>query len=142
MEGVKIFMRMGEDSASVATQAAIISPTDAPASGGQCLAWLRSPLWLCLLLALVIRVWLIIYTRGFIDADEALVGVQAQHILQGERPVYYYGQPYMGSLEAYLLAGMFALVGSSVWALRAVPTLLSLLLVCLTWGLAGALGEE
>ena len=101
---------------------------------------LRSPVWLCfLLLALCVRVWLVIHTHGFVDADEALLGVQAQHILQGERPSYYYGQPYMGSLEAYLVAIVFALAGSSLWTLRIVPIVLSLVVVWLTWCLARAL---
>src|SRR5580765_1667661 len=103
---------------------------------------LRSPVWLCLLLALCVRVWLVIHTRGFMDTDEALLGVQAQHILQGERPIYYYGQPYMGSLEAYLVAMVFALAGSSVWTLRIVPMVLSLVVVWLTWCLAGALADS
>src|SRR5205807_5766639 len=68
------------------------------------LSWQSAPLWLCLLIALGIRILLVIQTHGFIDGDEALVGIQAQHILHGELPVYYYGQPYMGSLEAYLIA--------------------------------------
>ena len=102
---------------------------------------LRSPVWLCLLLALGVRVWLVIHTHGFMDADEALLGVQAQHILQGERPIYYYGQPYMGSLEAYLVAIVFALAGSSLWTLRIVPMILSLVVVWLTWCLAGALAD-
>ena len=71
------------------------------------------PLGLCLLLTLGIRLWLVVRTHGFIDGDEALVGIQAQHILHGELPTYYYGQPYMGSLEAYLLALIFAVAGSS-----------------------------
>lgn len=104
-------------------------------------AWLRSPLWLCLLLALGLRLWLVIRTQGFIDGDEAVVGIQAQHILRGELPVYYYGQPYMGSLEAYFIALIFALVGPSTWAMRAEPILLSLALVWLTWRLAGALAD-
>lgn len=104
-------------------------------------AWLRSPLWLCLLLALGLRIWLVIRTQGFIDGDEAVVGIQAQHILRGELPVYYYGQPYMGSLEAYLIALIFALVGPSTWAMRAEPILLSLMLVWLSWRLAGALAD-
>jgi hypothetical protein len=103
---------------------------------------LRSPVWLCLLLALGIRIWLVIHTHGFMDTDEALLGVQAQHILQGERPIYYYGQPYMGSLEAYLVAIVFALAGSSVWTLRIVPMILSLVVVWLTWCLAGALADS
>ncbi|HZO74652.1 MAG TPA: hypothetical protein VFB60_20775 [Ktedonobacteraceae bacterium] len=104
-------------------------------------AWLRSPLWFCLLLALALRIWLVIRTQGFIDGDEAVVGIQAQHILRGELPVYYYGQPYMGSLEAYFIALIFALVGPSTWAMRAEPILLSLALVWLSWRLAGALAD-
>jgi hypothetical protein len=102
---------------------------------------LRSPLWLCLLAALLVRIWLVAHTNGVIDGDEALVGIQAQHILRGEHPYYYYGQPYMGSLEAYLMAILFAIFGSSVWMLRAEPILLSLVLVWLTWRFAGALAE-
>jgi hypothetical protein len=103
--------------------------------------YLLSPLWLCLLAALLVRVWLIVHTNGVINGDEALVGIQAQHILRGQFPVYYYGQPYMGSLEAYLMAMIFAVAGSSVWALRAEPILLSLLVVWLTWRLAAALAD-
>jgi len=102
---------------------------------------LRSSLWLCLLLALLIRVWLIYHTHGVIDGDEAMVGIQAEHILRGEHPIYFYGQAYMGSLEAYVMAVLFALGGASVWMLRAEPILLSLLVVYLTWRLAGALAE-
>jgi hypothetical protein len=106
------------------------------------LRFLRSPLWLCLLFALLIRAWLVVHTRGVIAGDEAMVGIQTEHILSGQHPVYYYGQPYMGSLEAYFAALLFAIAGSSVWTLRAVSILLSLLLVFLTWLLAGALAEQ
>ncbi len=99
------------------------------------------PLWLCLLLALIARVWLVFHTHGVIDGDEAMVGIQALHILRGELPVYYIGQVYMGSLEAYLVALLFAIAGSSVWTLRAEPVLLSLLIVWLTWKLAAILAD-
>jgi hypothetical protein len=105
------------------------------------LARMHSPLWLCLLFALLVRVWLVIHTNGFIDGDEALVGIQAQHILHGELPIYFYNQPYMGSLEAYLVALLFAIFGSSVWTLRAEPILLSLVVVYLTWRLAALLAD-
>ncbi len=99
------------------------------------------PLWLCLLLALIVRAWLVFHTHGVIDGDEAMVGIQAQHILRGELPVYYFSQAYMGSLEAYLVAVLFAIAGSSVWTLRAEPILLSLLIVWLTWKLAALLAD-
>src|SRR5436305_225058 len=99
------------------------------------------PLLFCLLIAIVVRTFIVIHTQGFIDGDEALVGIQAEHILRGELPIYFYNQPYMGSLEAYIMAGIFAIVGPSVWALRAEPILLSLIVVWLTWKLASALAD-
>jgi len=104
-------------------------------------AFLRSPLWICLLLAIIIRAWLVARTHGVIDGDEVLVGVQAEHVLRGEFPIYFYGQPYMGSLEAYLVAVLIAIGGPSVWTLRGEPLLLSLVVVWLTWRLAGALAD-
>lgn len=105
--------------------------------------WLAiAPLLICLLLALVVRAWLVVRTQGFIEGDEVLTGIQAQQILHGARPIYFYGQPYMGSLEAYLIALLFAVSGSSVWVLRAEPVLLSLILVGLTWKFALVLADE
>ncbi|EFH83777.1 hypothetical protein [Ktedonobacter racemifer] len=103
--------------------------------------WLLSPLWLCLLVAVIIRIWLIMRTHGTLDGDEALLGIQAEHILQGERPIYFYGIPYFGSLEAYVAAILFAIFGPSVTALRAETTAFSLVLVSLTWWLASLLAK-
>jgi hypothetical protein len=97
---------------------------------------LASPLWLALLLAVVIRIWLTVRTHGTLDGDEALLGIQAEHILQGARPIYFYGIPYFGSLEAYLVALLFAVFGPSVAALRAETIAISLALVAATWWLA------
>jgi hypothetical protein len=58
------------------------------------------------------------------NADEAVVALMARHILQGERPWFFYGQAYMGSLDAYLVAGAFALLGESVLAVRVVQVAL------------------
>ena len=102
---------------------------------------LLSPLWLCLLAALIIRVWLTVRTHGILDGDEALLGIQAQQILHGDFPIYFYGIPYFGSLEAYVVSTLFAIFGSSVWVLRAVTTGFSLVLVCLTWWLASLLAK-
>src|SRR5712691_5712134 len=102
---------------------------------------LLSPLWLCLLVALIIRVWLTMRTNGIIDGDEALLGIQAEHILHGEWPIYFYGIPYFGSLEAYVASIIFAITGPSVAALRAETTFFGLLLVCVTWWLASLLAD-
>jgi hypothetical protein len=58
------------------------------------------------------------------NADEAVVALMARHILQGERPIFFYGQAYMGSLDAVLAASGFALFGEHVWIIRAVQILL------------------
>jgi 4-amino-4-deoxy-L-arabinose transferase-like glycosyltransferase len=60
------------------------------------------------------------------NSDEAVVALMARHILMGERPVFFYGQAYMGSLDAFLVAGGFWLFGQSVWVIRLVQTLLYL----------------
>lgn len=58
------------------------------------------------------------------DGDESIMGLMATHIAGGRHfPVYFYGQNYMGSIEAILAAPFIALFGPSVVALR-VPVLL------------------
>jgi hypothetical protein len=105
-------------------------------------AWAAACPWALPLLAagagIALRLWLVAHTSAMIDADEALVGIQAERILQGQFPVYFYGQAYMGVLEAYLAAPLVALLGPTGWALRLVPIALSPLLVYLTWRLARA----
>lgn len=103
--------------------------------------FMLSPLWLCLLVAIVIRTWLIVRTHGIIDGDEALVGIQAERILHGDFPAYFYGIPYFGSLEAYLTSILFAIFGPSSWALRAEATIMSCTLVWLTWRFASAMAD-
>src|SRR5574340_1153431 len=115
----KIIIHMSIEEKRIAESPAIAQPAiheQAPTP-----AWYRralSPLWLCLLIALALRAWLIIHTHGMIDGDEALVGIQAERILQGNFPVYFYGIPYFGSLEAYLAAPIVAITGPSPYALR------------------------
>ncbi len=101
----------------------------------------RSPLVLCLLAGLLIRIWLSMRTHGTLDGDEALLGIQAEHILHGERPFYFYGLSYFGSLEAYVVAAVSAVFGPSVAVLRAVTTAFGLVLIALTWWFAGLLAQ-
>lgn len=116
-------------------------PRSAPARFPGWRGILFSPLWFCLLLALLVRTWLILRSHGMLDGDEALVGLQAEHILRGEFAVYFYGIPYFGSLEAYLAAFFIAIFGSSTWVLRVEATFLALLLVALTWRFASLLAD-
>src|SRR4030067_2555737 len=43
------------------------------------------------------------------NSDEAIVALMAKHILEGDRPIFFYGQAYMGSLDAWLVALGFKL---------------------------------
>jgi 4-amino-4-deoxy-L-arabinose transferase-like glycosyltransferase len=96
---------------------------------------------LAMILALLVRLDFMRAAQWSIDGDEAIVGLMAKHILEGRGiPVFYYGQHYMGSLEAILAAGSFALFGVTPVALSLVPLIFSLALVPLLYALASSLG--
>lgn len=58
------------------------------------------------------------------NADEAIVGLMAKHILAGNWEVFFYGQAYMGSLDATFVAAGFSFFGDDVLVIRAVQILL------------------
>lgn len=60
------------------------------------------------------------------NSDEAIVALMARHILAGERPIFFYGQAYMGSLDGYLVAGGFLIFGQQVWVIRLIQLILYL----------------
>ena len=72
----------------------------------------------------VIKVWLISTGSIPFNADEAVVALMARHINQGEVPIFFYGQAYLGSLDAILVAIGFRIFGEYVWVIRAIQTLL------------------
>jgi 4-amino-4-deoxy-L-arabinose transferase-like glycosyltransferase len=88
-----------------------------------------------LLLAAGIKLVLVITSSAPFNADEAVVALMARHILQGERPIFFYGQAYMGSLDAFLVAGGFWLFGQQVWVIRLVQSLLFIASVGTTYWL-------
>ncbi len=80
-----------------------------------------------LLVGLGLRLAVIASPLGEIDGDEAVVGLMARHIaFLGEKPVFYWGQPYLGSLEAFTAAPLFRIFDSSALLLKLVPTAYSL----------------
>lgn len=94
-------------------------------------------LFIVLLLGLTLRLDQLIATNFVIDADEAIVGLMAKHIAEGQAvPTFYYGQHYMGSFEAIVASWFFKLFGVAIWPLKIVPLIFSLLLVYLTYLLA------
>lgn len=73
-----------------------------------------------LLSAATLKLWLLWLDVIPFNADEAVVGLMARHILSGERPIFFYGQAYMGSLDAWLVAMGFWLLGQQVVVIRLV----------------------
>jgi 4-amino-4-deoxy-L-arabinose transferase-like glycosyltransferase len=93
-------------------------------------------------IALVARLLLLASDAVSFHADEAVVGLMAKHILQGERPTFFYGQAYMGSLDPWLIALGFRLLGESVLTIRLVQSLLYLLVVAAGFVLAWRLSAR
>jgi len=86
------------------------------------------PFSLSLILALAagLRLWLLARDVPTLNSDEATVGLMALHVLRGEWTVFYWGQPYMGSLEAILAAPAIALFGPTSLGLHLAPLVLCL----------------
>jgi 4-amino-4-deoxy-L-arabinose transferase-like glycosyltransferase len=82
---------------------------------------------------LALRVWMLSNSLGTLDADEAVWGLMARHVLDGELSTFYWGQPYGGTLVVFLTAPVFAVVGSSALALKLVPAALYVVAVLLVW---------
>lgn len=71
------------------------------------------------LTATLIRLILLINNWPVTNSDEAIMGIMALHIsYHGEWPAMYYGQGYMGPIEAYIAAPIFHLLGPSLFSLR------------------------
>ncbi len=79
-----------------------------------------------LVVAAAYRVALVLRGWPALDSDEAIIGLMARHVLRGERPIFFWGQSYMGAFEAYFVAPFFAVFGSSIATLH-----LSILLLIL-----------
>lgn len=74
-----------------------------------------------------------------LSPDEAVYGLEAIHIMKGERPVFFYAQPYTGATSAYISALLFSIFGISDIALKIVPFVFSLLIIFLEFKLAEAI---
>ena len=73
--------------------------------------------------------------------DEATTGLMGLAVLRGQFPVYFFGQPFMGALDAYLAAPVYLVLGTSFATLKLLPVLLSIawmgLAARLAWHVAG-----
>ncbi|MEE8385734.1 MAG: hypothetical protein V3S01_07440, partial [Dehalococcoidia bacterium] len=104
--------------------------------------WRRHPLSrtdlalavLMLATALLVRWPFIARGETLLHSDEAIVGLMAQDIAEGRRlPLYFYGQRYMGTLEAYAIAAVSPLFDDPIHALRFGPACFFALLVAVQY---------
>jgi len=79
-----------------------------------------SPLWMdwslvviLLVAAFLIRYPFILARETLLPGDEVMFGLMGNHILQGELPVFYWGQSYLGTIEAYVTAFLSLFLGMS-----------------------------
>lgn len=74
---------------------------------------------LLIFLASLFRVVLTALGWPVANGDEAVMGLMALHIQEhGENPIFFYGQRYLGTIEAHVGAVMFTLFGASVESIR------------------------
>ena len=97
---------------------------------------MRVVLWGALAFAVVagiaMRVWILAGPLGALS-DEAISGLMARHMLDGEVAALYWLSPYGGTLESAVAAAVFAVVGSSVLALKLTTLGVFVFAAFLTW---------
>ncbi len=94
------------------------------------------------IIAFAIGLRLVLVAMGWppTDSDEGTMGIMARHIAyRGEHPYVFYGQNYMGTIEAHIAAVFFHLIGSSLFSLRLSVILLVTLFLISTYLLASLL---
>ena len=74
------------------------------------------------------------------NSDEAIVALMARDILAGERPAFFYGQAYLGSTDAWLVASAFTLFGQTVLSIRVAQVALYCATLVTTYFVARRLG--
>ena len=78
-------------------------------------------------------------TRGLtlftptLSSDETAVGLMSLMVMKGDFPVFYYGQNFMGSLEAFLGGSFFQFFGPSPFTLELLAVIFSILFLFLLY---------
>lgn len=88
-----------------------------------------------------LRLWLMWRSGWRIEYDEAMLGIMATHIMNGEHGAFIPAQATLGSFEVYIAAGLFHLFGVSAAVLR-VESLLYAVVYVLAVGWLGTLAFD
>src|SRR5687767_9735016 len=61
----------------------------------------------------------IVWPHSAFDSDQAIVGLMAKHLSEGRAlPLFFYGQPYMLAVQAWIAAPLFLVGGASIALLK------------------------
>ncbi|WFB35767.1 hypothetical protein P3T73_16570 [Kiritimatiellota bacterium B12222] len=97
----------------------------------------NSLFWSFLLLGAAIRLYAAWLYRHTINLDAGVVALMAKHIAEGrDYPIFFYGQPHMGSLEAFCSAFFIKLLGANGFAVNLGTAFISfwILPIVYKWG--------
>ncbi len=76
-----------------------------------------------LLAGIMLRLYILPTGRMPFEADEAIFYLMARHILNGARPLYFYGEAYGAATDSYLIALFYAFLGDTIAVGRLVQSL-------------------
>ncbi len=82
-------------------------------------------------LALLLRGWRCLATH--LSGDAAVTGLISYNILDGDFPIFFLGQKFMGTMDSYLSAPVYLLFGPSTLTVNFLPTLLALGTIWITY---------
>jgi hypothetical protein len=85
------------------------------------------------------RLPFLLHGSRFFDSDEAVEGLMARHVLDGQLPLFLWGQRYKGVPEVYLTAAAFRVWPASVITLKAVTLAGFAVYACLNFKLVADL---
>ncbi len=77
-----------------------------------------------------------------LNSDQAVIGLMARHILDGEFPIFYWGEHYAGPIESYFASIIFYIFGSSPLTLSLSPFIFSLIFIFLVYRLGKEMFNE
>src|SRR5262245_44516692 len=97
---------------------------------------MKSGGWLLAFVVAGALVWIALLRAPDVWYDEATTGLMGLAVLRGDFPLYFFGQPFMGALDAYLAAPLYHTFGVSVRMLKVLPLVLVLAWMALTVWLA------
>ncbi len=85
---------------------------------------------------LALRLYAVLTPRGFLDGDEAIVGLMARGWRSGDVRTFFWDQPYGGSLESLLVSATAAVTGWGLAPLRTTSIVLNAGTAVVVWRLA------